>query len=192
MQARSSDHFQIYDHIPHCRIVYKVERGTLVGRALLWDCVEPYKIKVMDRIYASDYAIEQVFKKWARDNGYFYKSSQSSGLRNFIEPVTSTTYLSDEYYIETGDLTELNLTAVPYMDTFYGYSKYGRLSTSGHYDTFLQETDGTDSQQLLVDSGDRHCCFCCGENSSEGITTLDGHFFCDICAQDELVYVECC
>jgi hypothetical protein len=88
------------------------ERGYLMGRALLWN-FESHKI--MDRIYTicdEDYAF--LFKKWATDNGYLFKSEQNwyntlffesiGGKKQQLKLKLSLKNSEQDYY--------------PYMDTF--------------------------------------------------------------------------
>jgi hypothetical protein len=59
--------------------------GRLMGRALLWD-FDSYKI--MDRIYTTcDEDLQFFFKKWATDNGYFYKAEQNWFNTLFFEQI---------------------------------------------------------------------------------------------------------
>jgi hypothetical protein len=93
-------------------------------RALLWDDVnvdltsELKKIKMMDRIYSTYEKCVPQAKKWAKENGYFYKNKQSNDC---IKEVVDL----------DGNVLDLDLSVdmdinkykhFPYMDTFlYGY-----------------------------------------------------------------------
>lgn len=88
-----------------------------VGRALLWNEVKgPYpNIKVMDRIYGSDEII-QMFKNWAKENGYFRKEYQTySSKQSFIDPdgLNVSLMLTVNHPTQSEYEDEF-----PYMDTF--------------------------------------------------------------------------
>jgi len=67
---------QIYvDNSDKIKMLVMIDReGRLIGRSLLWN-IEPNKI--MDRIYTiHDEEYSYHFKKWADNNGYWYKKEQ--------------------------------------------------------------------------------------------------------------------
>jgi hypothetical protein len=85
--------------------------GRLVGRSILWD-IEPNKI--MDRIYTiNDDEYSYQFKKWADDNGYWYKKEQKWNNTLFFES-KGNPILSEMSIV----LKNTNYRRYPYLDTF--------------------------------------------------------------------------
>ena len=85
--------------------------NKLVGRAILWN-IEPNKI--MDRIYTiNDDEYSYQFKKWADDNGYWYKKEQKWNNTLFFESKGSQ-ILSEMSIV----LRSSNYRRYPYLDTF--------------------------------------------------------------------------
>ncbi len=92
----------------------------ILGRALLWDftCAlnedSQKKYKIMDRIYTTqDDEYQYLFKKWAIENGYLYKTNQNwkDSIKFDDNSVTS------EYRV--GIKVNLNyVDRYPYLDTF--------------------------------------------------------------------------
>ena len=86
--------------------------GYVMGRALIWNFDGK---KVMDRIYTvNDEQLTFYFKKWASDNGYYYKSQQNWYNSCFFEK------LGDDKKLLKFDikLKDFDLEYYPYMDTF--------------------------------------------------------------------------
>lgn len=84
--------------------------NMLMGRALLWNTTPE---KVMDRIYTiDDETLRFYFKKWATDNGYWYKTEQNWYNTLQFEQVGSEKV---ELKLEV-KLDKFRL--YPYMDTF--------------------------------------------------------------------------
>jgi hypothetical protein len=106
----------------------------ILGRALLWECVDG--TKAMDRIYGAEHQYP-LFKKWAKDNGYAHRARQNySEPWKFVTPDGDEVMLQlkvklsrfDEYGYDDGDdyydeEDEMRVAregnhAIPYMDTF--------------------------------------------------------------------------
>ncbi|NBO22792.1 hypothetical protein EBU94_05560 [bacterium] len=95
--------------------------NQLLGRALLWNnCFVREKsdliqgVKIMDRIYTvNDENWTFHFKKWADDNGYFYKKEQKWNNTLFFESK------GEEKFMEIDiQLNKTNYRRFPYLDTF--------------------------------------------------------------------------
>jgi len=87
------------------------QNHKLIGRALLWTTDE---FKIMDRIYTIDDEEYQFhFKKWADDNGYWYKKEQRWNNSLFFESKGKTIYKEISF-----DLKYYKFVQYPYMDTF--------------------------------------------------------------------------
>jgi SLT domain-containing protein len=78
------------------------------------------KIKFMDRVYTTHEYMVNIAKKWAKENGYFYKSNQTYG---HLEEVCTPN--GEEVKLKMSlDIKSKNYKHYPYMDTFpYGYKK---------------------------------------------------------------------
>lgn len=107
----------------------------LCGRAILWtaDC----GTKIMDRIYGTEIMIEK-FKKWAIDNGYIHKESQSYDSSS--EWVNADGCFTQDYLI-----TVNNIRKMPYMDSFKytdDVSRNTMVLSNDRGDYCFTDTDG--------------------------------------------------
>jgi hypothetical protein len=86
--------------------------GSLIGRALLWDC-NGYKI--MDRIYTTnDEKYAFYFKEWATKNNYLFKSNQ-----NWFDTLTFEKIGDKKQELKIDiKLPNSDYRYYPYMDTF--------------------------------------------------------------------------
>lgn len=124
--------------------------GKLSARALLWDGVTDANgntYKVMDRIYSVHSHDVNFFKDWAKENGYIYKTEQSSK--------------SERCFTINDNLVKLNLSVkienykfnyYPYLDTFKFFDIHkGILSNSERYEyqyILKQATGRLEPEQL--------------------------------------------
>jgi hypothetical protein len=103
------------------------------ARALLWDNIKEFDsdntYKFMDRIYTVyDHDVD-VFKKWAKENGYMTKYEQSAKSEIYVE-IDGNPEKKHLYVI----LDNHSLSYYPYLDTFKYYDPFkGRFSNSQHY-----------------------------------------------------------
>ena len=104
--------------------------GKVRARALLWEGIKEFNTdsewKFMDRIYTIYDHDVNIFKKWAKENGYLTKWEQSAKSEIFVDiddkPVTKQLYINLEKH---------NLSWYPYLDTFKYYNIFeGRFSNS--------------------------------------------------------------
>ena len=88
------------------------DNGSLIGRALLWDC-DGYKI--MDRIYTTnDEKYAFYFKEWATKNNYLFKSNQ-----NWFDTMTFEKIGDKKQELRIDiKLPKSDYRYYPYMDTF--------------------------------------------------------------------------
>jgi hypothetical protein len=85
--------------------------GKLIGRALLWKQGDK---KIMDRVYVvSDEDFQFSFKKWADENGYWYKKEQKWNNTLFFK--TKDKILCEDISIQ---LDKWHFDHYPYLDTF--------------------------------------------------------------------------
>ncbi len=107
------DYLDIYTKNPNTieMLVALNYDGKLIGRALLWKQGDK---KIMDRIYTiNDEDFQFHFKKWADENGYFYKKEQKWNNTLFFK--TKDKILCEEISIQ---LDNWNFEYYPYVDTF--------------------------------------------------------------------------
>jgi hypothetical protein len=109
------------------------ECGKVRARALLWEEVKEFDsdktYKFMDRIYTVyDHDVD-IFKKWAKENGYLTKWEQNAKSELYID-VDGNPERMHLYVI----LDKHNLSYYPYLDTFKYYEIWkGRFSNSQNY-----------------------------------------------------------
>jgi len=96
-------------------------QGKLIGRSLLWKQGDR---KIMDRIYTiNDEDFQFSFKKWADENGYWYKKEQKWNNTLFFK--TRDKVMCEEISIQ---LDKWGFEYFPYLDTFkFLDSKTGKL-----------------------------------------------------------------
>jgi len=128
-------------------LVAKDTDGKILGRALLWNFDDGDK--GMDTIYGADMIVE-VFKDWAVDNGYWYKSNQSCHHHDFN---VFNTELFDRRRLSEMDklirrvtISKHEFDHYPYVDSLY-YLCYG----DGAY--FLSNEDDDVEKTLRCTSG---------------------------------------
>lgn len=114
------------------------------ARALLWEGVKEFDsdetYKFMDRIYTVYEHDVDVFKKWAKENGYITKWEQNAKSELYVdidgEPVRKHLYIMLEKHI---------ISWYPYLDTFKYYNCIkGRFSNSQsfNFDYTLVQSSG--------------------------------------------------
>ena len=170
---------------------------SICGRAILWTDVKSSKIgpltdgkRIMDRIYTNRTQDEQLFKDFAKKEGFYHKRNQNmSEDEPFISP-------------ETGEEVSLHAKVVlsverydyyPYMDSFKyfyeGHTSSGRQSyltnsTRFGYDFELTDTDGGHSESGCDCCGGEttvECYECNGRGSFRCQNCDDGVIECDTC-----------
>ena len=107
-------------------LILKDDVGKLKGRALVWNLELPKGRIFMDRIYTvNDYDIE-IFKQYAKDNGWLYRVEQRFGWFNKIaDPTNDMIYESKDLLLQV-TLTkcpEIDYEFYPYLDTLSIYNK---------------------------------------------------------------------
>jgi len=115
------------------------------GRALVWKLHEPSGRTFMDRIYTVDTYDEELFKSYAKKEGWLYKFRQNSSDNEYI---VDTLDDSKEFiHLIVKNVNESSSDYYPYMDTLKYYSEdYGSLTNNqqnikGEYYS-LEDTDG--------------------------------------------------
>ncbi|NBO22118.1 hypothetical protein EBU94_02095, partial [bacterium] len=135
MAHKSSQYFKIYSSNPDvCSMIilfappYKMgEDGKpysekIKGRALLWntDSGEKY----MDRIYTNDDSDTEIFKTWAKENGYWVKVRQAYGTPFSVQKDGTTKRAN-----WTVSLNKFNFDRYPFVDSFPFMDDCGEIST---------------------------------------------------------------
>lgn len=111
--SRCRNYFDFYLDNPQVKmlIMKSISGDCIFGRALLWDLPSH---NIMDRIYATnDEVLQPHFKKWAKENGYLYKTQQNWGTTSVFESSTETIELKIDIKLEKSDYE-----FYPYLDTF--------------------------------------------------------------------------
>jgi hypothetical protein len=120
------------------------------ARALLWEDVKEFDsdktYKFMDRIYTVyDHDVD-VFKNWAKQNGYLTKWEQNAKSELYID-IDGSPERKHLYVM----LEKHNISWYPYLDTFKYYDPFkGRFSNSQHYSyeyTLIQSSGLVEREQ---------------------------------------------
>lgn len=158
----AQDYFGIYEENSDVvqMLVAKDSEDKVLGRALLWTFDNGDK--GMDTVYGAN-IIEQVFKEWAIDNGYYYKSSQSCHHHTF-DRFNGGSLSIDEYKDKEHRrviLKNWDFDHYPYVDSLYllGRDAGVYYLCNGHrsgLDLFrtLRTTDGRYDEQEEDDDDD--------------------------------------
>lgn len=187
MSNVNTDYFDIYISNPDvCELVIlksEEDDSLIVGRALLWTLRDGKKF--MDRIYTIKDSDVQLFRDWAKENGWYskqYNSSSDSGRA--INPENGE-------QVDLGTLT-VNIKkgmyeAYPYLDTLkYFKPREGTLSN--------RRTGTSDEYNLESTDGDLYRCEYCGGSGNQTCSNCDGdgYFDCYRCSgSGELNCGEC-
>ena len=148
----------------------KKEKDKILGRALLWDIdeIDGEKVdrKFMDRIYYVYETDMVLFQKFAKQNGWLHKISQTSSSNCSI--MDTLTNKVDYLKLKTVDTFEEN-RYYPYLDTLkYYYNDDGYLTnrnddgedyytiqnTNGSYEDNRNSDDENDDGQVYCELGD--------------------------------------
>lgn len=126
------------------------EDDKVRARALLWEDVKEFDsdetYKFIDRIYTVyDHDVD-VFKKWAKENGYLTKWEQNAKSEIYVD-VNDKPERKHLYVI----LEKHNISWYPYLDTFKYYNCHkGRFSNSQNYNydyTLIQSSGLVEREQ---------------------------------------------
>lgn len=176
---RCQEYLDIYVENPEqCSLVVLMsdeKDDAICGRAILWTDVEGRRI--MDRIYTNRTQDEQLFKDFAKKEGFYHKRNQNmSEDEPFISPETG-----EEETIKTKiELSVNRYDRFPYMDSFKyfyeGNPSYLANSTRFRYDFELTDTDGGHSESGCdcCDGEGRVECFECNGRGSFRCQNCDG------------------
>lgn len=186
MSNVNPDYFDIYMSNPDvCELVIlksEEDDSLIVGRALLWTLSDGKKF--MDRIYTIKDSDVQLFRDWAKENGWYskqYNSSSDSG--RVITPEGEQVDLRTL----TVNIKKGMYEAYPYLDTLK-YFKPGAGTLSN------VRSGGGDEYTLEDTGGELYRCEYCGGSGNQtcGNCDGDGWFDCYRChGSGELNCGEC-
>jgi hypothetical protein len=188
MSNVNKNYFDIYMSNPDvCELVIlksEEDDSLIVGRALLWTLSDGKKF--MDRIYTIKDSDVQLFRDWAKENGWYskqYNSSTDSGRA--IAPDGENVDLGTI----TVDIKRGMYEAYPYLDTLKHFKpREGTLSNrrTGGDEYLLEDTNGELYRcEYCNGSGNQTCGDCDGDGSWECQRCHgDGKIECDSCGGD--------
>jgi hypothetical protein len=171
-------------------LLSETDEDKIAGRAILWE-MEPYEVstKVMDRIYTIRTADQQLFKDWAKENGYWFKERQDfSEYTDFVFRDKETGEIIEkrqgEFSVKLDNGGEY--PSYPYMDSFKYYNpRTGTLYNSSNFDYEYELTD--------TDGGNGSCSECGGNGRVEcERCDGDGEQECYECDGDGVVRCDEC
>jgi hypothetical protein len=167
MSSVDEEFFDIYISNPDvCSLVIyesDEEPGKILGRALLWKIKDGKRF--MDRIYTVRDSDVQLFKDYAKENGWYTKvGNASNSSNNCIAPDGSNTTLDLTVKIKSGEYEKY-----PYLDTLKYWNDSGSLSTSNCGNCYtLEDTDGEYYRcESCNGSGEVECYDCEGRGEVE-------------------------
>ena len=174
MAVASKSWLEIYTANPEqvSLVIFKSQDDPdkITGRALLWTLTDGKKF--LDRIYAINDSDVQLFRDYAKENGWYSKYYNNSGDDNKAYAPDGT----NVYLDLTVNLVKKSYNNYPYLDTLkYFQEGRGILSNEQKGDYIsLEDTGGGNSSscQNCGGSGEVECCECDG----------GGEFTCNDCS----------
>jgi hypothetical protein len=135
--------------------------GEWVGRALLWNEVKSggETHSLLDRIYARNVEITELFLQWAKANNHWVKVGQNNNSFEFKRP-DDTVFSGQSYVRALKDISDQRF--FPYMDTFAGSDRDDENIFFNREDGVItyRNTDGTRDHEdeevtIVTIDGDR-------------------------------------
>lgn len=132
----------------------KNNRGyyRIKGRALVWKLSYPVDRIFMDRIYTTDNYDEELFKSYAKKEGWLYKFRQNSSDSEYI--VDSRDDSKNKISLTVDNVNESSTDQYPYMDTlkYYSVDDEQLSSDSNFFNGDYYSLESTDGDRDLQDS----------------------------------------
>lgn len=189
--TRCQSYLDIYVKNPEqCNLVVLMsdeKDDSICGRAILWTDEDGKRI--MDRIYTNRTQDEQLFKDFAKKEGFYHKRNQNmSEDEPFISPEGEQVYLAAKVVLSVE-----RYDYYPYMDSFKyfyeGHTSSGRPSyltnsSNSRYDFELTDTDGGHSEsgcEICSGEGSVECWECDGRGSFRCHNCDGGTIECGAC-----------
>ena len=156
MKYAPASYFEIYTKNPEvCKLVCLIKEDKLVGRALLWKPTSMRKVRrdytkpdepvsfewFMDRQYTTSDAYVEMFRKYADEMGWAYKTTNSIGSVTGVT-LKGATFICDMQI----RLKKDTYRQFPYMDTFKKYDP-------NNYTLFNEEDDSEEGFYMLTSTG---------------------------------------
>lgn len=103
-------------------LILKDSSNRLRGRAIVWNLNTPNRV-FMDRVYSiNDFDVE-LFKNYASERGWLYKSRQTYGYNhNIIDTKNGEEYFWEDF-IMNAFVQNINYNYFPYLDTLCIYNR---------------------------------------------------------------------
>jgi hypothetical protein len=170
-------------------IIYKSpeDDSMIIGRALLWKCLDGKKL--MDRVYTNSDSDVDLFRQFAQENGWWYKSGNNSS--SYVKAIGPNGQIED--HLDVKVQLEKGHENFPYMDTLkYYIPSTGIISNekpeSGLY-YYCESTEGEYDVNCATcrNSGGVACTNCDGDGEEVCIgcngdgTIDDGDLECSDC-----------
>jgi len=175
MAAVDEEFFDIYISNPEvCTLViYKSDDDTdkISGRALLWKLRDGKRF--MDRIYTANDSDVQLFKDYAKENGWYTKRGNASNANgSCIDPNGDDTNLNIIVDIKPGEYEKY-----PYLDTLKYWNKdNGTLSIDECGNCYtLEDTDGAYYRCDGCGGRGEVECYDCGGSGERECPECDGY-----------------
>jgi DnaJ-class molecular chaperone len=168
MSSAPESWLEIYTANPEVGLViYKSIDDTdkIIGRALLWQLKDGKEF--LDRIYTVNDSDVQLFRDYAKENGWYYKEYNNSSDSGFaIAPDGSRINLD-----LTVNLTDASMSQFPYLDTLKYFSSRSKTISNKHVDGcyVLEDTGGDYVRPCDTCGGEgrMECSDCDGSGSEE-------------------------
>lgn len=187
MKGRGEYYRGLMNAIPDLKIAFIPDpenNERLLGRAILWPDVhlsDGSSIKLMDRIYSSSELVRQSFRRYALNNGFYYKSEDSYSCRYCTDGQQqislSGAYVNSAYMFSPGDWPD----GAPYMDSFseieFGDNRI--FCFTNRCQISLRETNG--SAGWLTEPPT--CSVCGSEITGINAETWGDSIYCSSCAE---------
>ena len=143
--AEFTEFYAVHD-VEMVVLMSEKKEDKIIGRAILWKIAEinddEVDRKFMDRIYTVKDSYIDVFKEYAKTNGWLYKYKQNMDEDEYI--VDSKTGAKDNWILKThSNFDEVDY--YPYMDTMkFFYYEDGFLTNSNRFGSMYYRLDDTD------------------------------------------------
>jgi len=180
MASVPSSFFEIYtSNQDSCQLlILKTEDGQKIkGRALVWKLQSPEGITYMDRIYTHYDSDVEIFRQYAKKNGWYYKPNNNHMTSNDMVSPDGSVVRMGTLIVKVG---KGGYGRYPYLDTLKYYNpENGTLSTEQMGDCYtLEDTGGS-----YTNNDD--CDFCGGDGRVDcPDCDGDGDFRCSECDGD--------
>ena len=130
------EYLKIYTENPSVcsMITAQTVEGKIYGRALLWNAeFNGSPIKIMDRVYSVKQSDEQMFRQWAKDNGYICREFNNNDSDTHAHKFIDVNGEQKNICGSTVKLEKYRFLKYPYLDTFKFLDRENGISTNDHH-----------------------------------------------------------